>query len=107
MRRLRCDLRGGRLRSAVGGPRFEVSGRRFEVRAIVDFLLLESGGSRSQGSLLREAWGGRESGFFCKKPGVVIGSLGLPYLQSSRSSTTFYPVVAQGDVQLAFGCVLL
>ena len=54
MRRLRCDLRGGRLRSEVGGPMFEVTGWRFEVGAIVDSIVMGPGGFGSQGSPLND-----------------------------------------------------
>ena len=88
MRRLRCDLRGGRLRSEVGGPMFEVTGWRFEVGAIVDSIVMGPGGVGRQGSLLSEVWGSRELGISLQQ---VMGSHGGPrafVLQISRFLTT-------------------
>ena len=98
MRRSRCDLRGGRLRYEVGAPRFEVSGWRVEVGAIVDSIVMGPGGVGSQGSPLREVWGSRELGISLQQ---VRGSHWGPracVLQSSRSSTTFYRVLANSCI---------
>ena len=75
MRRSRCDLRGGRFRSEVGAPRFEVSGWRVEVGAIVDSIVMGPGGVGSQGSPLSEVWGSRELGISLQQ---VRGSHGGP-----------------------------
>ena len=72
---------------------------------------MESGGSRSQGSLLREAWGSREPGISLQEARGSHWEPRAPVFAKFRifnnllpSGCKFLHVSVQGDVQLVFGC---